>query len=221
MTPPYLDVPDPAGANRAAIGALRAAILAAGVPYVVYLSSIGAQHDHGLGAIATKHELEAAFLRMPIPSVAIRAGWFMDNYKGQIATARETGILPSMLDLLDLAVPMISTEDIGAVAARLLARGPHGPNVVELAEHAYSSNDVARVMSAIAGRSVEAVVIQREKRPEVYRSWGLSQVGADLMTDMIDAFNSGWIAFEGGSVEAVSGTTSLRAALGILGARAA
>ena len=221
MTPPYLDVPDPAGANREAIGALRAGILAAGVPYVVYLSSIGAQHDHGLGAIASKHELEAAFLQMPIPSVAIRAGWFMENYKGQIAAARAAGTLPSMLDPLDLAVPMIATEDIGAVAARLLARGPHGPNVVELAEHAYSSNDVARVMSAIAGRSVEAVVIPREERPEVYRSWGLSQRGAELMSDMIDGFNSTWITFEGGSAEPAHGTTSLQDALGVLAERAA
>ena len=41
MTPPYFDVPDPYSANREAIGSLRAAILAEGVPYVVYLSSIG------------------------------------------------------------------------------------------------------------------------------------------------------------------------------------
>jgi NAD(P)H dehydrogenase (quinone) len=168
MTPPYLDVPDPAGANREAIGALRAAILAAGVPYVVYLSSIGAQHDYGLGAIASKHELEAAFLRMPIPSVAIRAGWFMENYKGRIASARVTGTLPSMLDSLDLAVPMI------------------------------------------AGRSVEAVVIPREQRAEVYRSWGLSPRGAGLMSDMIDGFNSAWISFEGANAEPAYGTTSLR-----------
>jgi NAD(P)H dehydrogenase (quinone) len=221
MTPPYLDVPDPLGATREAIEALRAAILGAGVPYVVYLSSIGAQHDHGLGAIATKYELEAAFLQMPVPSVAIRAGWFMENYKGQIAAARETGVLPSMLDPLDLAVPMIATGDIGTVAARLLARGPHGPSVVELAERAYSSNDVARVMSAITGRSVEAVAIPQEQRSDAYRSWGLSQSGAELMADMIDGFNSGWIAFEGGSAERAIGTTSLQDTLDVLAPRAA
>ena len=221
MTPPYLDAPDPQGANREAIAALRAAILAAGVPYVVYLSSIGAQHDHGLGAIATKYELEQAFLQMPIPSVAIRAGWFMENYTGQVVPARETGTLPSMLDPLDLAVPMIATGDIGKVAANLLARGPQGSNVVELAAHAYSSNDVARAMSAIVGRSVEAVVIPREQRREVYRAWGLSPRGADTMSDMIDGFNSGWIRFEGGRVERVYGTTSLQDALGELAARAA
>ena len=216
MTPPYLDFPDPAGATRNAIGALRAGILAAGIPYVVYLSSIGAQHDHGLGAITTKNELEQAFQQMPIPSVAIRAGWFMDNYKGQIAAARETGVLLSMLDPLDLAVPMIATEDIGTLAAGLLARGPQRRNVVEFAEHAYSSNDVARVMSAITSRSVQAVVIPREQRAEVYRSWGFSRGGADQMSDMIDGFNSAWISFEGGSVKRERGTTSLQDVLGVL-----
>ena len=221
MTPPYLDVPHPDGANREAIAALRAAILAAGLPYVVYLSSIGAQHDHGLGAIATKYDLEQAFLQMSIASAAIRAGWFMDNYKGQIVAARDTGTLASMLDPLDLAVPMIAAEDIGKVAAGLLARGPHGPNVVELAEHSYSSNDVARAMSAIVGRSVDPVVVPREQRRSVYRSWGLSEDGAGLMSDMIDGFNSGWIRFEGARVERVYGTTSLQDALSELAARAA
>jgi NAD(P)H dehydrogenase (quinone) len=72
------------------------------------------------------------------------------------------------------------------------------------------------VMSAIAGRSVESVVIPRDQRPDVYRSWGLSQRGADLMSEMIDGFNSGWISFEGGSAEPASGTTSLQNARGAL-----
>jgi NAD(P)H dehydrogenase (quinone) len=214
MTPPYLDSSDPAAENREALAALRTAILAAGVPYVVYLSSIGSQHDHGLGAIAKTYEMEQAFRQMSVASVALRAGWFMENYKGQIPPARENGTLPSMLDPLDLAVPMIATEDIGEAAAELLVRGPHGTSVVELATlRAYSSNDVARALTPIVGRSVEAVVIPREQRVEVYRSWGLSRAGAVLMSEMIDGFNSGWIRFEGGSVERIYGTTSLQEAL--------
>ena len=73
MTPPYLDVPDPFAANRAAIATLRTALLAAGVDHLVYLSSIGAQHALGLGAIGKLHDIEQAFGQLPIPSVAIRA----------------------------------------------------------------------------------------------------------------------------------------------------
>jgi hypothetical protein len=61
-------------------------------------------------------------------------------------------------------------------------------------------------------------VIPREQRPEVYRSWGFSQDGADQMSDMIDGFNSAWISFESGSVEREYGTTSLQDVLGVLAA---
>lgn len=217
MTPPHLDVSDPFAPNREAIAALRTAILAAGVTHVVYLSSIGAQHDHGLGAIGKLHDLERAFADLPIASVAIRAGWFMENYKGLIAPARESGQIPSMLDPLDLAVPMIATEDIGKAAAELLLRGPKGRSVVELASRRpYSSNDVAHALASIVGRSVEAVTVPRERRLDVYRSWGLSNGGAASMSEMIDGFNSGWIAFEGGGIERMYGETSLEENLAVL-----
>jgi hypothetical protein len=50
---------------------------------------------------------------------------------------------------------------------------------------------------------------------------GVSQRGAELMSDMIDGFNSAWISFEGGSAEAAYGTTSLHDVLGVLAERAA
>src|ERR1700685_810166 len=60
MTPPCFTSPDPLAENRAMVETLRTAIVGAGVPYVVFLSSIGAQYTSGLGAIATKHDLEQA-----------------------------------------------------------------------------------------------------------------------------------------------------------------
>jgi uncharacterized protein YbjT (DUF2867 family) len=212
-TPPELDAADPFAENRIAIATLTAAIRGAGLPYAVYLSSIGAQHTHGLGAIGKLHDMEQAFAELPVPTVALRAGWFMENARGLIAGARETGELPSMLDPLELAVPMISTEDIGAVAAELLRRAPRGSYAVELAQDAHSSNDVARSMTELLRRPVRAQVVPRSERPAIYASWGMSPVGAQAMSDMIDGFNRGWIRFEGGSVEQLRGTTPLDAAL--------
>jgi NAD(P)H dehydrogenase (quinone) len=97
---------------------------------------------------------------------------------------------------------MVATEDIGQIAADVLQREPNGKYVVEVAHlRAYSANDVARSMTSIVGRPVTAVVIPRDERAGVYRSWGLSDGSARAMSDMIDGFNSGWISFEGGAVE--------------------
>lgn len=202
MTPPYTEAPDLFAAHNIAIENLCAAVTAADVPYVVLLSSIGAQHSSGLGAIKKNRDLEQALDALSVPTVALRAGWFMENYRGQIRAARESGVLPSMLDPLDLTVPMVATDDVGQIAADVLQREPNGKYVVEVAHlRAYSTNDVARSMTSIVGRPVTAVVIPRDQRVGVYRSWGLSDGSARAMSAMIDGFNSGWIGFEGGAVE--------------------
>jgi NAD(P)H dehydrogenase (quinone) len=219
MTPPYFTSPDPIAENRAAIETLRNTIVEAGVSYVVYLSSIGAQHASGLGAIATKYELEQAMRSLDIATVGIRAGWFMENYGGHIGPAEATGTLPSMLDPLDLAVPMISTEDIGRTAAELLQSPRSGKRVVELATGEYSSNDVARALSSILHRNVTPFIVPCDERVAMYRSWGFSDHAASEMSDMIDGFNSQWIAFEGGAIERLHGTITLKTALEHLAAR--
>jgi NAD(P)H dehydrogenase (quinone) len=214
MTPPYTEAPDLFAAHNVAIENLCAAVTAANVPYLVLLSSIGAQHPSGLGAIKKNRDLEQAFNALSVPTVALRAGWFMENYRGQLRGARESGILPSMLDPLDLTVPMVATEDIGQIAADVLQREPNGNYVVEVAHApAYSTNDVARSLTSIIGRPVTAVVIPRDERAGVYRSWGLSDGSAQAMSTMIDGFNSGWIAFEGGAVERAQAPTPLEISL--------
>src|SRR3984893_2569491 len=214
MTPPYTEAPDLFAAHNIAIENLCAAVTAVDVPQLVLLSSIGAQHSSGLGAIKKNRDLEQALSALSVPTVALRAGWFMENYRGQMRAARESGILPSMLDPLDLPVPMVATEDVGQIAADVLQREPNGKYVVEVAHlSAYSTNDVARSMTAILGRPVTAVIIPRDERVGVYRSWGLSDGSAHAMSAMIDGFNSGWIAFEGGAVERAYTLTPLETSL--------
>lgn len=118
-TPPLLDVADPLGENRRMLAALTTSLQAAGVPKVVCLSSVGAQHD-GLGAIGKLHDLEQAFGQLPVSTVAIRAAWFMENAQGLIGPARQSGLVPSLLSPPDRAIPRVATTDIGQLAARTL-----------------------------------------------------------------------------------------------------
>jgi NAD(P)H dehydrogenase (quinone) len=159
---------DPLGENRRMLAALTTSLQAAGVLKVVYVSSVGAQHDHGLGAIGKLHELEQTFGQLAIPTAAIRAAWFMENVQGLIGPARQSGLVPSLLSPPDRAIPMVATADIGQLAASTLLKTWAGPRVLELAGP-YSPHDVTAALSFLLDQHLRTVVVPpTEHRP---RTW--------------------------------------------------
>ncbi|OUJ71139.1 NmrA family NAD(P)-binding protein [Hymenobacter crusticola] len=213
-TPPLLEVADPIAENRRMLVALTAALQAAAVPKVVYLSSVGAQHDHGLGAISKLYDMEQAFQQLPMPTASIRAAWFMENVKGLISQAQQTGQVPSLLFPTDRPIPMVATEDIGQLAARMLLESWTGPRVAELAGPClYSPDDVTACLSYLLGRPLQTVVVPPADHVATYLSWRATPAAALLMTDMVAGFNRGWIAFAGTGAEQHTGATLLEDAL--------
>jgi NAD(P)H dehydrogenase (quinone) len=225
MLPTFFDAEDPFARCDAAIRALVTGVAESRVRNVVYLSSIGAQRDRGLGSIDQLRRLESAFATVDADSCALRAGWFMENFNGQLASAMASGTLPSMLDPLDRAVPMVAVDDIGRAAADLLTSPRDGKRAIELSyPQPFSANDVAAAMSELAGKVVTATPIPKAERAKVYAAWGLTAGAGRNMSEMIDGFNSGWIAFEGPPAVRIDASTSLldafRKATGLLGLRA-
>jgi len=197
-TPPLLDVADPLGENQRMLAALTTALRAAGTPQVVYLSSVGAQHSHGLGAIGKLHDMEQAFGQLPMPTAAIRAAWFMENFQGLIAPARRSGQVPSLLSPPGRAIPMVATADIGQLAARTLRETWAGPRVLELGGPcAYSPHDVTTALSYLLNQPLQTTIIPPAQHAATYQSWGMTPPAATLMAEMIAGFNNGWIAFAG------------------------
>jgi uncharacterized protein YbjT (DUF2867 family) len=98
-----------------------AAIASAQVPYVVALSSIGAQHAEGTGPIVGLHNLEQKLNRVSGLNVLhLRCAYFMENLFLSMAPLRSMGMLPGGLTP-DVAMPWIATRDIGPYAATRLA----------------------------------------------------------------------------------------------------
>ena len=92
MTPPLLEPADPVAEHDKMLKALIIAINAAKPGKLVYLSSVGAQHPAGTGAIRKLYDMEQAFNKLSLPTASIRAAWFMENFAGQIgAVASGTG----------------------------------------------------------------------------------------------------------------------------------
>ncbi len=187
MLPTYFEARDLFSENTRDLASLKHAVMTSGVRKVVFLSSIGAERDTGTGAIFKLHEMEETFSSLPISTAAIRASWFMENFHGLIPSARETGVLWSLLDPLDLRVPMIATKDIGTLAADLLQQTWSGHRVIELAaEPALSPLDVASAFSKVFGREISPTVVPRDQWIATYQSWGLTPRSSEAMAEMIE-----------------------------------
>lgn len=170
LLPPNFDPSPGYPESRAAISALRDALLAARPARVVCLSTIGAQatEDNLLQQLGA---MEREFAALPMPVAFLRAAWFIENAAWDIAPARDTGTIPSFLTPLDRPVPMVATADVGRVAADLLRDTWTGSRIVEFeGPRRVSPNDIAATLSHLLGKDVRAQAVPRETWEDLFRS---------------------------------------------------
>ncbi|SIT48631.1 NmrA family protein [Paraburkholderia ribeironis] len=208
--------PQPGYPNaHAAAAVLRDALTRARPQRVAALSSVGGQRESGLGLITQVHILEAALADLSIPTAILRPAWFMENALWDIAPARDTGVMPSFLQPLEQAYPMVATADIGSVIANTLTQSWRGRRVIEIeGPQRYTQHEIAALLGDVLGRRVKAQAVPREQWEALFQAAGTAWPAPRI--DMIDGFNSGWIDFEGGANERVIGTTDYRAVLAVL-----
>jgi uncharacterized protein YbjT (DUF2867 family) len=130
------------------------AVATARVPYVVTLSSIGAQHASGTGPIVGLHNMEHKLNDIPGLNVLhVRAGYFMENLLQNIGPIKSMGFLPGG-EPGDAPTPMIATKDIGHYAAeRLDARDFSGSSTQDLlGQRDISMKEVASVIGKAIGK---------------------------------------------------------------------
>lgn len=195
--------------ERKALTEKQVAVLArAKVPHVVLLSSIGAQHPDGTGPIRTVHNVEQQLRRAGIPSTFVRAAYFLENWGAVAHPVKADGVLPSFL-ALDVAVPMVSTPDIGKMAARALLEGPRGVRIIELSGSTDPTpNEIAAAAAKVLGKPVKAVQAPLEAVVPTFTSFGISENVASLFQEMYAGIGSGRVAAEP-SNEKARGTVSL------------
>jgi NAD(P)H dehydrogenase (quinone) len=214
MTPPLWHSNDPMGEHNKMLTALTAAIEKARPIKIVYLSSVGGQLTSGTGAIHKLYDLEQAMKKLDIPTVGIRAAWFMENFIGSIPEAQNSGILPSFLERTAEAIAMIGTADIGALAAALLQETWAGHRIIELeGPSKYSPDDIAKLLSRNFNKQILAKAILDSDFDKTYLSFGFTLEGSQGMSAMIRGFNRGTLVFEGREIEHVIGNTTLEQVL--------
>jgi uncharacterized protein YbjT (DUF2867 family) len=188
--------------NTRVFDALKTAVDASGLPHVVLLSSIGAQHASGNGPIASLHEAEQKLGSSKAKLTAVRAAYFIENWGASL------GGLPTLHTFLkkDLAIPMVATRDIGLVAARALVEKDAG--IIELAgPREQSSTDVAQILGKITGQTVTVAEGPEEAIVPAFTSFGISPDMAELYRGLYHGIHDGTVAWEGKRL--VRGTTSV------------
>lgn len=156
----FLMVPPDYGSNemlanqRRVVDAEAGAVHASGVRRVVALSSFGAQHEAGTGPIVTVRYLEQQLSAIEgVDVLSLRATYFMENLLQNVDLVRNMGIAGGGARG-DVAVGMVATRDIAAVAADRLDRGDFSGKVVRyvLGPRDVSFSEAARILGAAIGR---------------------------------------------------------------------
>jgi len=127
----------------------------------------------------------------------LRAAYFLQNWGSAVAGVRNQGVLHNFLTP-ERKIPMVSTADIGEVAAGYLTDPARGRRVVELAgPEDYSPQDIAHVFAAALGKPVEMETHPLDAVIPTFTATGFSQDLAGLFREMIEGVNSGHVTYEG------------------------
>lgn len=211
LVPPNFD-PQPGFPEAQAIAArLRSALENARPARVVYLSTIGAQASQ-TNLLRQHTIIERSLSDLSVPITFLRPAWFMENCRWDVASAREKGAIPSLLQPLDKPVSMVATADIGKLAADLLQEPWSGHRIVELeGPRRVTPDEIAATFTKVLGRPVRAQIVPRDSWEGLFSSQGMKNPLPRIQ--MLDGFNEGWIEFESGEAGSQKGTTSLESVL--------
>ena len=197
MIPPNIAAPDVSAYQERVSDALVTAIASAGVGHAVVLSSVGADKPDKTGPVVGLHKLELKLNGVAgLNTLYIRAGYFMQNLLAQIGVIKNFGVLGGPLRA-DLPLAMIAARDIGDWAAeKLLQLSFSGKQAREL----LGQRDVNyREVASVIGRAIGKPNLTYSHfppqlvKPALLQS-GMSSSMADLILEMSEALNSGYMA---------------------------
>ena len=197
MSPPAMTDPDFRGYQRRLTDLYGSALEAnSSVKHVVVLSSFGADKDAKTGPILGAHFLEERLSQIkPLNSLALRAGYFMENTLGQAAAIHQMGAVVGPLKP-DLEIPLIASIDIGNAALdALLQLNFTGHHTHELqGQRDLTYREITAIIGAAIGKSdLQYQLISSEQFAGLMEQMGLAKNVAALMAEMVDAQNAGHV----------------------------
>jgi len=196
MIPPDMQTADFRAYQNRIGSAIVEAVKAAGVPFVVNLSSVGAHLDQGNGPVAGLYDQEQRLNKMAGANVVhLRPAFFMENLMMNIGLIREKGINGSPLRA-DLKFPMIATRDIARAAVDYLVAGRSSGKIIH---ELLGQRDVSmQEATAILGRAIGKPSLAYVQFP--YDEAGKAMIGMGLSPDIVRLFIEMYRGFNEGTI---------------------
>lgn len=181
--------------------AIVQAVRESGVRYVVALSSVGAEQPSGTGLVEGLHAQEERLRKLEGKHVLmLRPASFFENFYGSLGLIKQQGINGDSF-APDLAIPMVATRDMAAVAANALrARNWRGVVVRELlGPRDISYAEATRLIGQRIGKpELEYVQFPDDEMTKALVETGFSENFAGLYVEMTRAINAGRAASRDG-----------------------
>jgi len=194
--PPMREGDDLRRAQNRVSEAIAGALKAAGVRYVVNLSSVGAEVPYGTGPIAGLHDHEERLDGLDgVAIVHLRPASFMENLLSAIPMIRAQGAYFGPLPA-DVPQPMIATADIGDEAGRLLFELGFDDKATEelLGPRDYTFAEAVGILAAAIGRpEVAYVQVPYEAARDAMLGMGMPGFLVASYLEMMRAMESGKI----------------------------
>lgn len=208
LTPPDMAATDLHSAYRPYGEAAAEAIVKNGIPFVVHLSSVGADLEAGNGPIAGLHLNETLLNQAARTVVHLRPGYFMENTLAQLQSIAQAGALFTLFPP-GIRIAMVATRDIGAWAAQILIkREQTGQTIKELqGPEEVTYEDVATILSEVLGRTLHHVTVGPDQLIAAMTGMGVSRAVAESFVELNQALTEGRIRFYQGRTAETLATT--------------
>lgn len=173
--------------ERETVSSMLRALEGSGIKKVVAHSTSGARPGELMGDLNVLYEMEEGLKSTGIPTSVLRATYYMSNWDGALAKAKDDGILRTFFPA-DLKIPMVAPHDLGVVAADLLmAPIEQSECIYGEGPARYSSADVAAALAAALGRDVTVQTIPERDWIDAFKSLGFSERAATSYANMTRA----------------------------------
>ena len=174
------------------------AIKAAGIKYVVNLSSIGAHASDGVGPVSGLHRAEEALNKLSGANVKhLRPAYFYNNLLANTGLAKNAGIIGSNFGGENFTMLLVDINDIAEAATEeLLSLQFNGHSARYITSEEIGTNKIAQVLGeAIAKPELPWVVFSNDDALNGMLQAGLPEEIAKNYTEMGNAIHTG-VMFE-------------------------
>ena len=176
---------------------------AAGVGKLVYTSAPKAPTSDLV--LAPEHKAtEELIAASGIPAVILRNNWYTENYAGDIAQARETGVVAASVG--DGRVASASRKDFADAAAVVLLEDGHLGQAYELGgDVAWTYDELAAAIAEVIGSPVEYRALTAEEHAAALESAGLDAGTVGFVTALDAGIRDGALADTDGTLARLIG----------------